>query len=351
MAAILAVLLCACSAVRSAGMRTGARVVPRARPMALGNAAELERSQWELLLAHHEGFWKGVWESVDANGAPIDELEADSAWVRGKGGDTLIQVNTYFVGSVRANCEVCQDSVQARQLQVGSYACGQMPGVRLAGRGVAFGPRVTKRGALTAEVGLRDGASRLRVLFAYEPRYAPSGGPPTSLALGRVTLIREALDRPPLREEPREASVARPSGAAADFWRENDGTPLLGLWRGERAVHSADGVRHETVSPMHLRACRCAVGGAAGAEPANGCVLQLPGGITVECPRDVLPATPAELRVSWLPDGAGARLVRAALGITALGRVVAENEAEVVVTPPVCDGFAVEELERLPPAL
>lgn len=329
------------------------RVQPRVSIRASGGVAAFERAQWELLLAQHQGFWKGVWTSHSSTGDEVDELEADSAWVLGKGGNTLIQYNTYFIGSVRANCETCQDSVEARQLQVGSYAPGEMAGVRLAANGIAFGPRVTKRGTMTAEVGLRDGISRLRVLFAYEPEYGPGGGPPTSLRLGRLTLIRECFDRPPLREEPRERSATRPSGDAADFWRPNDGAPLLGLWRGERTVYAPDGLRTESVQPTHLRTCRCSGGKGAddGADGAATSALHLPGGIAVEFEREILPATPTELRVSWLPDGARTRLLRGALGLTALGRVVTENEAEVVMTPPVCDGFAVEQLEQLPPAL
>lgn len=352
-------LTCGAALAFSGAPRGAARAGPAApRCRARAEATAFEREQWALLLRHHEGFWKGVWTSFDADGAPLDELEADSAWVLGKGGGSLIQVNTYFVGSVRASCDVCQDDVQARQLQVGTYAPGEMPAVRLAANGLAFGPRVTKRGALTAEVGLRDGVSRLRVLFAYEPRYGPSGGPPTALALGRVSVIRECLDRPPLREEPRGQSQARPSGEAADFWRPNDGAPPLGLWRGERAAYAPDGLRAKPLPPAHLRACRCSAAppppaevGAGGGEAAGACVLHMPGGIAVECPRELAPAAPAELRVSWAPDGARRRLLRAALGITALGRVVTESDEEVVMTPPTCDGFAVEELEQLPAAL
>jgi hypothetical protein len=213
---------------------------------------------------------------------------------------------------------------------------------------------VTKRGALTAEVGLRDGVSRLRVLFAYEPRYAPSGGPPTALALGRLTVIREALDRPPLVDEPRAQSAARPSGEAADFWWADDGKPLLGLWQGARARYSADALAAETVAPTHLRACRCAnaaAGGAADDDGANagGVALVLPGGIRIECPREIAPALPVELAVAWRPVAGGPTLHRAALALAALGRVVTESADEVVMTPPTCDGFVVEALEQLPP--
>jgi hypothetical protein len=354
---MLLVFTCACALVAPRHPQPAARVVaPRSRVVA-STPSSFERAQWELLLRHHEGFWKGVWTSVDQRGEQVDEVEADSAWVQTKGGD-LIQVNTYFIGSVRSSCEVCQDSVQARQLQVGSYSEGQMAGVRLAGRGIAFGPRVTKRGAMTAELGLRDGVSRLRVLFAYEPQYAPTGGPPTALSLGRVSVIRESFDRPPLREEPRAQSDARPSGRAADFWRPSEGAPLLGLWQGERALYApsdgANELRTEPVAPTHLRKCKCSAPAPADADAAEAeanVVLHLPGGISVECPRDILPATPTELRIGWQPEGAEPGLLRAALALTALGRVVSENEEEVVITPPTCDGFVVEQLEQLAPAL
>lgn len=348
-------ILIACTLAFVGPSRAPARA--RAAPRGVVHASTptaFADAQWDLLLAHQEGFWKGVWSSCDADGAPIDELEADSAWVRTKTGKELIQVNTYFVGSVRANCEVCQDSVEGRQLQVGSYAPGAMAGVRLAGRGVAFGPRVTKRGALTAEVGLRDGVSRLRVLFTYDPRYAPTGGPPTALELGRLTVIRECLDRPPLVDEPRGQSAARPSGEAADFWWADDGAPLLGLWKGERARYTVDALSAEPLAPTHLRACRCANPAAAAdaadeRADAGSVALVLPGGIRIDCPRQIAPATPVELAVAWRPAAGGPTLHRASLALTALGRVVTENADEVVMTPPTCDGFVVEALEQLPP--
>lgn len=339
--------------------RSAPSAAPRAHVLAMSDISSdispFDQAQWEALREQQEEFWKGLWTTHAPDGEVLDELEADSAWVKTKG-DQIIQVNTYFIGSVRANCDTCQDSVTAKQVQVGTYAPGQMPGVRLAGAGVAFGPRVTKRGAMTAEVGLRDGISRVRVSFVYDPQYGPAGGPPTSLELARMTVVRECLDRPPLRDEPREASGTRPSGTAADFWRPATDAPLLGLWEGERATYSRgeDGtafVTTEAVAPTHLRACRCS-GGGAGAEAADSATrLALRGGITIECPRQILPAESNALCLSWVPDGAVPLLRRAMLEVTALGRVVTENDEEVVMSPPVCDSLVVEELRQRAPAL
>lgn len=173
--------------------------------------------QFRALVTEQEDFWRGLWTTYDADGTAVDEMEVDSAWVKDKSGG-LIMVNSYYIGAVRANCDTCQDSMTVRQLQVGDFSSSKMAGIHVCGPGVAFGPKLTANGNMLAEVGIRQGASRLRVAWTYatQPELVDDQ---LVLDLKRFVVVREALDRPPLRDEARSSAATRPSGDAADFWR------------------------------------------------------------------------------------------------------------------------------------
>eukprot|EP00903_Cladosiphon_okamuranus_P007036 g6841.t1 len=70
----------------------------------------------------HVGRWRGLWRTYDSEGVEQgDPDRMDTAIDLSSDGKTLSHANTLFVGSVDSECTTCHDSVETRDIPVGTY--------------------------------------------------------------------------------------------------------------------------------------------------------------------------------------------------------------------------------------
>ncbi|CAM9339089.1 unnamed protein product [Discosporangium mesarthrocarpum] len=310
-------------------------------------AESANKHQWDAFAHHQAKRWFGVWSTHDAEGMLMDEVDLDTDLRLSADGQEIEHVNTLYGGSIKSDCERCHDSVDTREVCVGTYTPDTLRQIAC-GPAYLSGPSVSRRGALTTEIGLSRPDFRVRciVIHAIPDDQLQGIDPPTSLRLDRIVLVRENLKSHPIRGYK----------ASEVVWAEPEPTRLLGLWRGKRqTLVPSPGLPkiewgEENVAPTHLRKCRCSGAGDEGEEGVAR--LDFQGGIRLEAPRQVLAGEPTSLALSWLPKGGGEQhsVLRGEVGFRALGRVKDTvyskgGMQQVVISPPEMLRFDVEELE------
>lgn len=237
-----------------------------------------------------------------------------------------------------SECTTCHDSVETRDIPVGTYTKDTFR-QRAASGCYLSGPGITRRGNMKTEVGLTvDHDRRVRVIVSHRPVFN-GVEPPSQLSLERVVVVSEirAREQSPPAIDP-SWSFDRPS------W--------LGLWRGDAKIlgNEADGSlawKEEAVPPSHLRKCRCS--GADGDNSDSHSSFEFDGGVRVEVSKLVDAGMPTEMLVR-LAVGRKSKaaapncVVQTKVQFEALSRVMDTAQNTVRISPPALLRFTVETL-------
>lgn len=324
-------------------------------PIAPGPVQLARQREWESFVATNAGKWRGIWTTYDDLGAQQGEPDRmDTSLELSSDGERIKHVNTLFVGSVDSDCSTCFDTVETRNIPVGEYTKETFR-QRACGSAYLHGPGVTPRGDMSTEVGFRHGNSRVRCVVVHRPPAEQLAGiePPSQLALERIVVVKESI-------APRGLIGETPSMDL--LWSHLDEPAWLGLWRGNAGilendcngspVHSEIIWRQESVSPTHLRKCRCS--GAAGSD--DHVSLEVDGRIRLEAPKVIRAGEPAEITVGWASAPRSKsdiqRILQGKIQVEALTRVVdtehvSEGSQRIKISPPQLLRFVVEDLERV----
>lgn len=315
-------------------------------PASPGRAQDLRQREWNEYTTRQAGNWRGVWTTYDPAGTPQGEADRmDTNLDLSSCGTTIKHVNTLYVESIDSECSTCFDSVETRDIQVGEYTKDTFR-QRASGAVYLNGPGVTRRGDMTTEVGVRLGDRRVRCIVVHRPplEQLTRSEPPVELELENVVVVRETM-----------ACTTRENETPPidSLWSQFDPPSILGLWRGnsrvlESSVDGRDVWSEETLSPIHLRKCKCS-----GVEESDShASFEFDGGIFLEAPKTVLAGEPAwvYLRVGHRSKEGERRMVQVNVRFEALSRIVdpptATGRAQSVkISPPKLLRFAVADLE------
>lgn len=315
-------------------------------PASPGPAQDFRQREWSEYTTRHAGNWRGVWATYDPTGTPQGEADRmDTNLELSSCGTTIKHVNTLYVGSIDSECSTCFDSVETRDIPVGEYTKDTFR-QRASGAVYLNGPGVTRRGDMTTEIGVRLGERRVRCIVVHRPPLEQLTGsePPAELELEKIVVVRETLGRTtPENETPPVVSLLS----------QFDPPSILGLWRGnsrilESSVDGCDAWSEETLSPIHLRKCRCS----GVAESDSHASFEFDGGVFLEAPKIVFAGEPAwvYMRVGHRSKEGERRMVQANVRFEALSRIVDPSTVtgraqSVKVSPPQLLRFAVADLE------
>lgn len=327
--------------------------------------------QWDLFRTNHVGRWEGVWETFNPIGDNIGTVEAIFD-VSLEDDVTATMSQAIRENSVSSDCETCHDSTQERWLPLGQVGTGALRRMTCAGPAMVNGPTVLRSGALSTELGLRFGDSRVRVTFQHIPAWEGDStagiGPPDCLDLFRVVMRRETLrDAPPTRaqaEADRSDDKYAGGKGAVDLWRGFPPFQWAQLptepWRGTHHVVSSQQFsdvpttvnEDDAASWLWHEYIRGDDGDGSGTSQWH---LRLPGGVLIQCPRRI-PRQPEEeggasamFRLAWLAESTS--LVRASVGVCALEEEDSGGDDDMLsvrLKPPSIVSFSADELERSP---
>ncbi|CAM9100799.1 unnamed protein product [Ascophyllum nodosum] len=319
----------------------------------------MRQNEWNDYKAAHAGNWQGMWTTYNAAGNQQGGSDRMDALIElSPDGETLRHVNILYVGSIDSECSTCFDSVETREIPLGLFTKDKFKH-RAFGPVYLNGPRVTRRGDMNIEVGIRNANRRVRCIVTHRPQFDGVVQRP-QLVLERIVLVNET-------------SAQEGRGQVVDLpWSHFKMPRWLGLWRGRNMVLDACSDvdvgrvsnsksnsnelawREEIWAPSHLRKCRCS--GVAGDDTHadTHALLELDGGVRVEAPKVVLGGEPAEMSLRWATDqiatGEPSRIALAKVRFEALSKIVGNgvnggDTNNVRISPPKLLRFDVADLE------
>jgi len=274
-----------------------------------------DEEQWEMFIRNSAGYWKGIQTGYDPSDDQVEDFmytEVNMCHTKTETLDELVQTNSFVAGEIRADCEVCYDSERLKSKEVGKFTVGKMKNVRVCGNVDLRGPAPTPRG-LSTELSFRHDDSRLRVLLAYKPidfqEVQNVGMIPSALGLSDIVVVRERIEKRPLKLDQDPDSMWRPTTNKEAF----DKFSKQGFLSGSRRTYNPSGLEFSDRLPnltsglSPLKKCDgpaaapgtaiagATGGGAAGAVAASAVVVAaaaeedddvyrrvLPGGIYIE---------------------------------------------------------------------
>jgi len=321
------------------------------------NEVEDTKRQWELFTENHinsQGKWQGTWTTYDYMGDEIDSVLASVVLKRETDGnddaandnepfESISHSHEIITDSTTTDCDTCYDSTQARTIPVAKYMYDSNKSnlaqrkIRLASVGMSVGPSLLRSGAMSTELILRHGDSRLRVIFmhgpAWEKNVEPGSCPPMGLKLFRTTISRESLlseDRPFPGPTPETERQHPPKEGNPQFFRPVPPFQWHAQWKGSSWTYGEqNGDKGWAIDEMEDQD---AWHGRPTGDTENVWSLRLPGGILLQCPRMVYPDEVGLCRLAWMPEGErgpdmlGA-LLRLETGVTALQPIVVGDDA------------------------
>ena len=73
------------------------------------------------------GYWKGLQAGYDPQDDEVEDYMYTEVTVEGtENGTELKQMNSFVVGEIRADCEVCFDSERVKTKEAGRFAVGSL---------------------------------------------------------------------------------------------------------------------------------------------------------------------------------------------------------------------------------
>lgn len=319
--------------------------------------AEDVQRQWDLFTKHHvKGRWRGTWTTYDYMGDEVDSTMASVLLQPKSSPDekddfitSVIHEHEIITGITSADCNTCFDSTQARTIPVATYQYEKEDDeiirtnlaqrkIRCASVGMCVGPTLLRSGAMSTEMILRHGDSRLRVIFMHGPAWEkgvePGSCPPMGLKLFRTILSRESINRPfpgPTAQNERENP---PTEGNPQFFRPVPPFQWHAKWEGSSWTYgSQTGDKGWSITDMEEKD---AWHGRPTGDNENVWNMRLPGGILIQCPRMVYSGEVGLCRVAWMPEGERGphmlgSLLRLEAGISALEPILSEDDEEMMV--------------------
>ena len=278
-------------------------------------------------------------------------------------GTEVKHINSLVLGEIRADCEVCFDSERLKSKEVGTYSLGKLKS-RVCANVDIRGPGLTPRG-ISTELIFRHDDGRIRVLLAHSPidfvEVQGVGSVPSAYALRDIVIVRERLDKRPLKTDSNADIMWRPTA---------DGT-FAGPFTGSRQRFSTQGVvESEAVSFASLPACQVVSDevksaltgdkqqddhksstGNSDSEIEGGEMYTriFDGGIMIEAPWIIAAGLEVRARVSWVPcagTSSAPTLYAADVGLLAVAEVMQLPTGNSVLVPPKLIDFYVETLNK-----
>ncbi len=291
--------------------------------------------QFHLFKKNCEGHWKGLQAGYDPQDDEVEDYMYTEVTVEGTGnGEELKQMNSFVVGEIRADCEVCFDSERVKTKEAGVFSEGSLGNRKCCANVDVRGPAPTIRG-MSMEVGFRHDDGRMRILLSYSPIDFDENRVPLAMGLMDVVITRERLGKRPLKLDEAEGgwdvmwrdtsedsfdSLAKEGqivSSEMEQFRPHDTSlvlpspPLvlesLAKTTAERVHHVVDG--GSTVG----------IGGETENDDDNFVYKRVfPGGVSVEAQAIIYPGAPTEARLAYAPCPQEAMIYTADLSFAAL---------------------------------
>lgn len=277
----------------------------------------IKTKQFEQFSKNQVGNWIGVHTGYDPEELSVaDHLYVESSLEpTGEGG--IRHTNSFVIGEIRTDCEVCFDSDRVKTREIGVYEKDKMRMTKSCSVSDVRGPSPTPRG-MSMEVTIRDEQdSRIRVLLAHAPvsfvDVRGMGRVPDKMLLSDIIIVRERIGSRPLE-------LDDPPGPDR-MWHKTPKERLEGQFTGVREQVGTNGDVESSVieggiclpsvylddSKYRLKdedATDSSVVHYITDDNNNNIYRRVfPGGILVECPAVVKSGSAERVRVSWMPCG------------------------------------------------
>jgi len=318
-------------------------------PTSKEDIEEDSKRQWDLFLKHHaKGQWRGTWTTYDYMGDEVDSTLASVILQPNADGTSITHAHEIITDIQKADCNTCFDSSQAQTLPLGTYTYDatthtsnlSQRKIRCASVGMCTGPSLLRSGAMSTELILQHGDSRLRVIYMHGPAWEkgvePGSCPPMGLKVFRCIVSKESLasSRPfpgPTREQELDNP---PNEGNAQFFRPVPPFQWHAEWEGSSWTYGkSKGDQGWSIEQMEEGD---AWHGRPTGDNENVWNLRLGGGILLQCPRMITGEEVGICRLAWLPEGERGptnlgTLLRLEAGITALEPMVMEEDQNEMV--------------------
>ena len=277
----------------------------------------LKTKQFEQFSKNQVGKWIGVHTGYDPEELTVaDHLYVESCLEPTSEGG-IRHTNSFVVGEIRTDCEVCFDSDRVKTREIGIYERDKMRMTKSCGVSDVRGPSPTPRG-MSVEVMIRDEQdSRIRVLLAHSPvsfmDVKGMGQVPDQMLLTDIVIVRERIGSRPLELED-------PPGPDR-MWFKTPKAHFEGQFTGVRECVGLDGNLESSeieggicLPSVYLDDKKYREKNEDDGDnkvvhymtnDSEGNIYQrvFPGGILVECPAIVKSGSAERIRVSWMPCG------------------------------------------------
>ena len=312
------------------------------------------KEQFSLFKENCEGYWKGLQAGYDPQDDEVEDYMYTEVTVEPTGnGEELKQMNSFVVGEIRADCEVCFDSERLKTKEAGRFAVGSLGNRKCCANVDVRGPAPTVRG-MSMEVGFRHGDGKVRILLSYSPIDFDDNEVPLAMGLMDVVITRERLGKRPLKLDEAE-------GGWDILWRDTDENSFDNLSKEGQVVSSdmrqfmpGDTARVLPSPPLTLESLEksraervhhvvdgsssVGVVGETDDEEDNFVYRRVfSGGVLVEAQAIVYPGQPTEARLAHAPSPDEAITYTADLSFTALeppSPEQIEREGQIRLQPP-----------------
>ena len=266
----------------------------------------IKTKQFDQFSKNQIGKWIGVHTGYDPEEITVaDHLYVESLMEPTDGGG-IRHTNSFVVGEIRTDCEVCFDSDRVKTREVGVYEKDKMRMTKTCGASDVRGPSPTPRG-MSMEFTIRDEQnSRIRVLLAHSPvSFADvrgMGQVPDKMLLTDIIIVRERIGSRPLE-------LDDPPGPDR-MWHKTPKERLEGQFSGVREKVGMNGDLESVeieggicLPSVYLDDFKHKLKDEGDDRNNNIYRRVFPGGILVECPSIVKSGCAERVRISWMPCG------------------------------------------------